>query len=106
MIRDFGELLDENRALGLQTVHDIAVVDDFMPDIDRSAIDRERPFHGIDGPHHTGAKASRGTKHDFEVWFGCHVRKSHAESPLAAGPGSVSCNYDLGLLSGAVKALS
>ena len=92
IIRDFGEFLDENRALGLQAVHDVAVVDDLVPDIDRGAVDRQRPFHDIDRPHHAGAEAPRGTKHDFKVWFGCHLRKSHAESPHAAGPGSVKRN--------------
>ena len=70
IVGDFGEFLDENGALGPQAVDHIAVMDDFVPDIDRGAIDGERPFHGVDGAHHAGAEAPRRTKHDFEVWFG------------------------------------
>jgi len=41
-----------------------------VADIDRGAIDRERSFHGIDGPYHAGTEAAGGTKHDFKVWLG------------------------------------
>ena len=70
IVGDFGEFLDENRALGLQAVDHIAVMHDFVADIDRGAVDRERPLDGVDGPHHPGAEAPGRTKHDFQVWFG------------------------------------
>ena len=74
IVRDFGQFLDENRALGLQAVDDIFVMDDLVADIDRGAIDGERPFHGVDGPDHPGAEAAGRTKHDSEVWFGGNIR--------------------------------
>src|SRR6202035_4687513 len=66
IVGDFGQFLDENRALGLEAVHDIAVVDDLVADIDRGAVDGQRPFHGVDRPHHAGAKAPRREKADFQ----------------------------------------
>ena len=70
IVGNLGQFLDENRALGLQAVDHIAVMDDLVADIDRGAIDRERPLDGIDGPHHPGTEAAGRTKHDFQVWFG------------------------------------
>ena len=72
IVGDFGQFLDEDRALGLQAVDHVAVMHDLVADIDRGAIDGERPLDGIDGPHHPGAEAAGRTKHDFEVWFGWH----------------------------------
>ena len=69
IVGNLGQFLDENRALGLQAVDDVFVMDDLVADIDRGAIDGERPFHGVDGAHHPGAEAAGGTKHDSEVWF-------------------------------------
>ena len=69
IVGDLGEFLDENRALGLQTVDHIAVMHDLVADIDRGAIDRERPLDGINCPHHAGTEAPGRTKHDFQVWF-------------------------------------
>ena len=65
IVGDFSQFLDENRALGLEAVDHIAVVDDLVADIDRGAIDGERPLHGVDRPHHPGAEAPRRAKHDF-----------------------------------------
>ena len=62
---DFRQFLDENRALGLQAVDDVSVVDDLVADIDRGAIE-ERPLHGIDGPDDPGTEAAGRTKHDSE----------------------------------------
>jgi hypothetical protein len=70
IVGDFGQFLDKNRALGLQAVDHIAVMDDLVADIDRSAIDGKCPFHGVDRPDHAGAKAPGRTKHDFERWSG------------------------------------
>ena len=76
IVGDFGQFLDENRALGLQAVDDIAVMHDLVADIDRGAVDRQRPFHGVDRPDHAGAEAAGRTKHDFEVWFGLTWERS------------------------------
>ena len=70
IVGNFGQFLDEDRALGLQAVHDIAVMHDLVADIDGGAIDRERALDGVDGPYHAGTEAAGGTKHDFQVWFG------------------------------------
>jgi hypothetical protein len=78
---------------------------DLVADIDRGAIDGERPFDGIDGPYHPGAEATGRTKHDSEVWFGWHQGYLGTESPLAGGQGTASSDKDLGLLLGSVKAL-
>jgi hypothetical protein len=80
-------------------------MDDLVPDIDRGAIDGQRPFHGIDGPNHPGAEAPWRTKHDFKVWFGGHWGNLVTESPLADGQGTVVSGYELGLVSAPVKAL-
>ena len=61
------QLLDEDRALGAQALHHVAVVDDLVPDIDRRAIELQRPFHRVDGADHARAKAARGTKDDMEL---------------------------------------
>ena len=72
VVGDFSQFLDENRALGAQAVDHIAVVDDLVTHIDRRAIQRQRPFHGIDRPDHPGAEAPGRTKHDFKCWFSLH----------------------------------
>ena len=81
IVGDFGQFLDENRALGPQAVHHIFVMDDLVADIDRGAIDGERPFHGVDRPDHAGAEAARRTKHDFQGWFGWHLGQFRTGSP-------------------------
>ena len=78
---------------------------DLVADVDRGAIDGERPLDGIDGPHYPGAEAAGRTKHDFEVWFRWHRGYLGTESPLAGGLGTANSHKDLGLLSGSVKAL-
>ena len=105
IVGNFGEFLDEDRALGLQTVDHVAVMHDLVADIDGGAIDGERPFDGIDGPHDPGAEATGRTKHDSEVWLGWHQGYLGTESPLAGGQGTANSDKDLGLLSGSVKAL-
>ena len=81
IVGDFGQFLDENRALGAQAVHDIFVMDDLVADIDRGAIDGERPFHGVDRPHHAGAEAPWRAKHDFQGRFGWHLGNSGPDHP-------------------------
>ena len=78
---------------------------DLVADIDGGAIDGERPFDGIDGPHYPGAEAAGRTKHNSEVWFSWHGAISGTESPLAGGQGTANSYKDLGLLLGSVKAL-
>ena len=55
------QFFDENRAFGFQPVHNKAVVDDFMADINRRAIPFERAFHDFNCTVDTRAKpAGRG----------------------------------------------
>src|SRR5206468_8214265 len=57
-----GEMLDKACALRAQAFDDMAVVNDFVPDIDRRAKLLERFFHDVDGADHAGAKAARLSK--------------------------------------------
>jgi hypothetical protein len=59
------ELLDENRALGLQPFDDIFVMHDLVTDIDRRAMDPERFLHGIDGAHDSRAETARRAEKDM-----------------------------------------
>lgn len=60
--RDLAKLLDEDRTLVAQSVHDEAVVNDLVTHIDRGAEALESQFHDLDGPVDTCAKAARGAK--------------------------------------------
>ena len=53
------ERFDENRALGAQRVDDIAVVDDFVPDIDRCPETLDCKLHDTDRPVDARTKAAR-----------------------------------------------
>ena len=60
--RHLVQLLHEHRALRLQRLHHRAVVDDFMPHVDRGAEPADRFLHDPDGTVHTGAEAARTGK--------------------------------------------
>ena len=85
IVGDFGQFLDENRAFCPQAVDHIAVMDDLVADIDRGAIDGQRPFHGVDRPHHAGTEAAGRTKHDFKGWFGLHGGNLGPNNPSPPG---------------------
>jgi hypothetical protein len=78
-------------------------MDNFVPDIDRGAVNGERSFHSVDRPHHAGTKAAWRAKHDFQVWFGGHRSDPGTESPLADGQGPVKSINELGPLAIRVK---
>ena len=87
-VGDFGEFLDEDRALGLQALDHVAVVHDLVADIDRRAIALERLLDRIDRPHHAGAEAARRAEQDLQrrfggiaVVFGCHRREMRFRPP-------------------------
>ena len=63
----FVQFLDKARALVLELVHHMLVVDDLMADIDGLAVFIERLFHDIDGAHDPGAKAAWLGKNDSHV---------------------------------------
>ena len=51
--------IDEHRSLAAQFLHDKAVVDDFLADIDRRPKRLERDAHHIDGADHARAESTR-----------------------------------------------
>jgi len=59
-IRDFVQFFDEDGALGLEALHHVAVMDNFMAHIDRRAVFGERQFDDLDRPVDAGAEAARG----------------------------------------------
>jgi hypothetical protein len=59
----FGEIFDEARAFCAQAFDDMAVVNDFMSNVDGGAKFRERLLDDVDGPDHAGAKAARLREH-------------------------------------------
>ena len=63
-IRNFIQFLDENGALGFELFHDMPVVDDFLPYINRTRVELQGNFNDIDGPFHTGTESARlGQEH-------------------------------------------
>jgi hypothetical protein len=58
--RAVGELLHEDRALGLEAVDHEAVVDDLVADVDRGAPLLQRHLDDLDRPVDAGAEAARG----------------------------------------------
>ena len=58
-IGNFVQLLNEDRALSLQRIDDIAVMDDLVPDIDWRAITLDRQIDDLYRPINTSAKAAR-----------------------------------------------
>jgi hypothetical protein len=59
----FRKVLDETRALCAQALDDMAVVNDFVPDVYGRAKLRERPLDNVDGPDHAGAETARLGEH-------------------------------------------
>ena len=68
-VGNFRQLFDENRALGLEHLDDVAVVNDLMPHVNGRPENRQRALHGVDGALDPGAKAARRTKKNFERRF-------------------------------------
>lgn len=59
---DFIKFLDKDRALRFQRLDNGAVMDDFVPDIDRRAITADCFFHHTDGAIDTGAEPARASQ--------------------------------------------
>ena len=57
---------DEDRALPLEALDHVLVVDDLVPHIDRRAVHRERLLDGVDRPHDACAEAARRAEQDGE----------------------------------------
>ena len=63
----FGELFHEDGAHGFQALHDMGVVDDFMPHEDRGAPLGQGLFDDLDGPVDPRAEAARLSQQDFHL---------------------------------------
>ena len=72
IVGDFGQFLDENRALGLQAVDHVAVMHDLVAHVDRSAVQLERALDDFDRTLDAGAEPPGIGEHDFHG-----VRLSH-----------------------------
>ena len=99
-VRDFVELLDEHRALGLQALDHVAVVHDLVADVDRRAVALERLLDRIDRPHHAGAEAARGAQQDLElrfvgiaVVFWRHGREMRFRAPRLSSQAANHCAF-------------
>ena len=79
---DLVELLDENRALGLQPFNDIFVVDDFMTDIDGRAMNAQRFLDSVDGAHDARAKTARRAQKHMELWLYGHAATDPGINPF------------------------
>ena len=78
--RNLVDVLDEAGALAAQRGDDVLVVDDFVPDVDRRAMDLQRPFDDVDRPHDPGAEPPRLREHHLQGPLG------HRPSPTAVTP--------------------
>ena len=108
-VRDLRELVDEDRALGLEVVDDLPVMDDLVAHIDRAAAPRERALDGRDRPLDAGAEAARRGEQDGERRPGRHgarpaaaTRSRRGRPPRRHPPGSQRRD---GALGGAHRAL-
>src|SRR5207237_3720734 len=63
-LRHLGQLLDEDRAFGLQAVDHMLVVDDLMPDIDGPPVLLESSIDDVDRPDDARAETARLSQHD------------------------------------------
>jgi hypothetical protein len=74
--RHVGQVLDEDRALGLQVVDDVGVVHDLVAHVDRRAELHQRALDDLDRAVDTGAEATRlGEQHLFDA---AHGRRHHS----------------------------
>src|ERR1700731_5053102 len=81
-IRNFVQFLNEYGPFALETLHDISVMHDLVPDIDGCAVACERLLDRVDGAHHARAKAPRGAQKHLERRAGAGrigVRNWHAK---------------------------
>jgi len=63
--RHFGKVLHEARALGLEALHHVPVVDNLMANVDRRSELFERTLHNLDGPDNPGTESPRLCQYDF-----------------------------------------
>ena len=63
--RNFGKVLHEARALGLEALHHVPVMDDLMAHINRRSELFERTLHNLDGSDNSGTESPRLCQYDF-----------------------------------------
>src|SRR4051794_13701939 len=63
---NFRQILDKDRAFGLQAFDDVFVMDDLVAHIDRWPVFLERPLDNLDRTHDACAKAARLRKKHFD----------------------------------------
>src|SRR5690242_21888893 len=56
--------LDEDRPAPLEIVDDVLVVDDLLANVDRRAVEAQRPLDRVDSPLDPGAEAAWGSEED------------------------------------------
>src|SRR5882762_11537742 len=78
------QFIDEHRADGAETVHHILVVNDFMPHVDGSAEQYDRPLDDVDGAVHPGAESARIGQEDLHQFF--RLASKRASSNRHAAP--------------------
>jgi hypothetical protein len=66
--RHFRQLLDEDRALGLERAHDLEIVNDCAPHVDGGAVVVERVLDCADRATDARAKAARGDQDHLKPW--------------------------------------
>jgi hypothetical protein len=91
----FREVFDEARAFCAQAFDDMAVVNDFVSNVDRSTKLRECLFDDVDGPDHAGAKAARLREHYL-----------HRSVLFRATTKTVDSNIEPGIIEPCIRALS
>lgn len=74
-VRHIVEILDEHRSLVAQRVNDIAVVYDFMSDVDRSAVLFDREFNNVNRTINARAKAAGCSNQEAQGRLG--IGKAH-----------------------------
>ena len=83
VVRHLVELLDEDRALGLEAFDDVAVVHDLVADIDRPAVALDGALDDLDGTIDAGAEAARAGEQDRErLLLGLDHEKRSARVPV------------------------
>ena len=71
-VRDLVNFIHKNRALALQLLYYIAIVDDLLAHIDRRPKGIQRDPHNVNGPHNSGAKPP-GLQQQQSLSFWCHL---------------------------------
>ena len=66
-MRNLIQTLDKAGAFRLEALDNMAIVDNFMADIDRRPIFLERAFHDFDRANDAGTKSARLRQNDFHV---------------------------------------